>query len=143
MSLEPRWTSTMFAVYTFAGLFLAGIAAIALVVVRLRPDAARWRRPSTGSHLHDLGKLLFAFSIFWAYIWVCQYLLIWYGNLSEEIPYYAVRTRGAGCRSSRWCRCSLAGALPRPAAARGEAQSARCSPGVAVVVLRGAGSTST
>jgi hypothetical protein len=38
---------------------------------------------------------LFAFSTFWAYIWVCQYLLIWYGNLLEEIPYYVVRTRGA------------------------------------------------
>ena len=94
MSLDPRWTSTLFAVHTFAGLFLAGIAAITLIVVRLRrggPLAAA----VGGSHLHDLGKLLFAFSIFWAYIWVCQYLLIWYGNLSEEIPYYVVRTRGA------------------------------------------------
>jgi hypothetical protein len=93
MSLQPRWTSTMFAVYTFAGLFQAGIAAIALGVARLArrgPLAESLNK----SHLHDLGKLLFAFSIFWAYIWVCQYLLIWYGNLSEEIPYYAVRTRG-------------------------------------------------
>ncbi|HEX4960140.1 MAG TPA: hypothetical protein VF173_04830 [Thermoanaerobaculia bacterium] len=93
MSLDPRWTSTLFAVYTFAGLFLAGIAAISLIVVRLRQGALAGA--VGGSHLHDLGKLLFAFSIFWAYIWVCQYLLIWYGNLSEEIPYYVVRTRGA------------------------------------------------
>jgi hypothetical protein len=94
MSLDPRWTSTMFAVYVFAGLFAAGIAAIALIVVALRragPLAAAVNR----SHLHDLGKLLFAFSTFWAYIWVCQYLLIWYGNLLEEIPFYVVRTRGA------------------------------------------------
>jgi hypothetical protein len=94
MSLDPRWTSTMFAVYIFAGLFAAGIAAIALIVVALRgagPLAAAVNR----SHLHDLGKLLFAFSTFWAYIWVCQYLLIWYGNLLEEIPFYVVRTRGA------------------------------------------------
>lgn len=94
MSLDPRWTSTMFAVYTFAGLFLEGIAAVALIVVWLRREG-----PLSGivnqSHLHDLGKLLFAFSIFWAYIWVCQYLLIWYGNLSEEIPFYVIRTRGA------------------------------------------------
>ncbi len=93
MSLQPHWTSTMFAVYTFAGLFQAGIAAITLAVARLArrgPLAESLNQ----SHLHDLGKLLFAFSIFWAYIWVCQYLLIWYGNLSEEIPYYAVRTRG-------------------------------------------------
>ena len=93
MSLQPRWTSTMFAIYMFAGLFQAGIAAIALAVARLsRRDLAGSITPG---HLHDLGKLLFAFSIFWAYIWVCQYLLIWYGNLTEEIPYFAVRTRGA------------------------------------------------
>ncbi|MFL6237412.1 MAG: hypothetical protein ACJ76N_30105 [Thermoanaerobaculia bacterium] len=93
MSLQPRWTSTMFAIYMFAGLFQAGIAAIALAVARLSRGGLAGS--ITASHLHDLGKLLFAFSVFWAYIWVCQYLLIWYGNLSEEIPYYAVRTRGA------------------------------------------------
>jgi len=94
MSLDPRWTSTLFAVYVFAGLFLEGIAAITLIVVWLRREG-----PLAGivnqSHLHDLGKFLFAFSIFWAYIWVCQYLLIWYGNISEEIPFYVIRTRGA------------------------------------------------
>ena len=94
MSLDPFWASTMFAVHTFAGLFLEGLAAITLCVVVLRR-----RGPLAGvvreSHLHDLGKLLFAFSTFWAYTWVCQYLLIWYGNLSEEIPYYLARTNGA------------------------------------------------
>jgi hypothetical protein len=93
MSLEPHWASTIFAVYSFAGLFLAGLAAITLCVVLLSSGG-----PLTGavnaSHRHDLGKLLFAFSTFWAYIWVCQYLLIWYGNLSDEIPYYIARTRG-------------------------------------------------
>lgn len=93
MSLDPKWTSTLFAVHTFAGLFLGGIAAIILIVVRLRREGPL-AEAVNGSHLHDLGKLLFAFSIFWAYIWVCQYLLIWYGNLSEEIPFYVVRTRG-------------------------------------------------
>jgi len=93
MSLQPRWTSTMFAIYMFAGLFQAGIAAIALAVARLSRSGLAGS--VTPKHLHDLGKLLFAFSIFWAYIWVCQYLLIWYGNLTEEIPYFAVRTRGA------------------------------------------------
>jgi hypothetical protein len=93
MSLSPRWASTMFAVYTFAGLFLEGVAGITLAVVLLRE-----RGPLAGivreGHLRDLGKLLFAFSTFWAYIWVCQYLLIWYGNILEEIPYYHVRTNG-------------------------------------------------
>jgi hypothetical protein len=94
MSLDPRWASTIFAVYTFAGLFLEGLAGITLAVVLLRE-----RGPLRGivheGHLHDLGKLIFAFSTFWCYIWVCQYLLIWYGNLSEEIPYYYARTNGA------------------------------------------------
>jgi hypothetical protein len=94
MSLDPLWTSTLFAVYIFAGLFLEGIAAVALIVVRLRREGPL-AGIVNGSHLHDLGKFLFAFSIFWAYIWVCQYLLIWYGNISEEIPYYVIRTRGA------------------------------------------------
>jgi hypothetical protein len=93
MSLDPRWASTIFAVYTFAGLFLEGLAGITLTVVLLRE-----RGPLRGivhlGHLHDLGKLVFAFATFWCYIWVCQYLLIWYGNLSEEIPYYYARTNG-------------------------------------------------
>lgn len=92
MSLDPRWFSTIFAVYTFAGLLLAGLAAITLAVVLLR------RGPLAGiveeSHLHDLGKLMFAFSTFWAYIWVSQYLLIWYGNIPEEVTFYARRTTG-------------------------------------------------
>jgi hypothetical protein len=93
MSLEPHWASTMFAVYTFAGLFLQGLAAITLTVVLLHGKGVL---PGVNeSHLHDLGKLLFAFSTFWAYIWVSQYLLIWYGNLSDEIPYYLQRTQGS------------------------------------------------
>jgi hypothetical protein len=93
MSLDPRWASGLFAIYVFAGLLLAGIAAITLAVLGLRREGPL-AEVVHGGHLHDLGKLLFAFSTFWAYIWVCQYLLIWYGNLSEEIPFYVERTRG-------------------------------------------------
>jgi hypothetical protein len=94
ISLEPEWFSTMFAVYVFAGVFVQGIAAIALTTVVMR------QRGLLGDdvgdkQLHDLGKMLFAFSIFWAYIWVCQYLLIWYGNIPEEVTYYIRRTSGA------------------------------------------------
>ncbi len=93
MSLDPHWYSTIFAVYTFAGLLLAGVAAITAGAVLLsrRGPLARALNPS---HLHDLGKLLFAFSIFWAYIWVSQFLLIWYGNIPEEAEFYAVRLSG-------------------------------------------------
>jgi hypothetical protein len=93
-SLDPSWSSTMFAVYVFAGAFVGGIAAITLATVLLmrRPPL----RAAVGdAQLHDLGKLLFAFSIFWAYIWVCQYLLIWYGNIPEEIGHFVTRTNGA------------------------------------------------
>lgn len=93
ISLDPRWFSTMFAVYVFAGSFVQGIAAITLATVILRR-----RRGVLGevgpAALHDLGKLLFAFTTFWAYTWVCQYLLIWYGDMPEEVGYYVVRTSG-------------------------------------------------
>ena len=93
MSLDPRWSSTVFAVYVFAGLLVSGLAALTLIAIALRALA-----PLSGilrpAHLHDLGKLLLAFSSFWAYIWLSQYLLIWYGNLPEEVPYYVRRTDG-------------------------------------------------
>lgn len=90
MSLEPAWYSTMFSVYVFAGVFLAGIAVVALLAVWLEARGSLSARLSPET-LHDLGKLLFAFGTFWAYIWFCQYLLIWYTNLPEETPYYARR----------------------------------------------------
>lgn len=91
MSLEPHWFSSIFAIYTFAGLFQSTIALLTLGAVLLRslPDGHRQVRDN---HLHDLGKLLFAFSTFWAYIWLSQYLLIWYSHLPEEIPFYITRT---------------------------------------------------
>ncbi len=93
MSLEPEWFSTMFAVYVFAGTFVQGIAAVTLAVVLLR-ERGLFGDTVTEQQLHDLGKMLFAFSTFWAYIWVCQYLLIWYGNIPEEAVYYVKRTNG-------------------------------------------------
>ncbi|HEX2688247.1 MAG TPA: hypothetical protein VHN14_16570 [Kofleriaceae bacterium] len=97
ISLDPKWFSTMFAVYVFAGSFAQGIAAIALATVVLT------RRGSFGpggaqigsEPLHTLGTMLLAFSTFWAYIWVCQYLLIWYGNIPEEVTFYLRRSTGS------------------------------------------------
>lgn len=97
ISLEPKWFSTMFSVYAFAGSFVQGIAAIALVVVILR----RKQLFGDGGKLVDnhvvqtLGTMMLAFSTFWGYIWVCQYLLIWYGNLPEEVTWYVKRSTGA------------------------------------------------
>jgi hypothetical protein len=94
MSLDPHWYSTIFAVYLFAGVFVSGLAALTLIVLLLQ--ALGPLRDVVGpAHLHDLGKLLFAFSTFWAYIWLSQYLLIWYSNLPEEVSHYVRRTGDA------------------------------------------------
>jgi Ni/Fe-hydrogenase subunit HybB-like protein len=84
----------MFAVYVFAGTFVQGIAAITLAAVLLRKFISSPNGSPTEDQLHDLGKMLFAFSTFWAYIWTCQYLLIWYGNIPEEVTHYIPRTNG-------------------------------------------------
>jgi hypothetical protein len=90
MSLEPHWASTIFGIYQFAGMFSSGLAVIILLVVWLR-RAGPLRDFVTDEHLHDLGKLLFAFSTFWMYIWFSQYMLIWYANITEEAVHYIRR----------------------------------------------------
>ncbi len=91
ISLEPKWFSTMFSVYVFAGVFVQGIAAIALATVMLKRRGADGKQFGIGP-VHTLGTMMLAFCTFWAYIWVCQYLLIWYGNIPEEAPYYLSRS---------------------------------------------------
>ena len=93
MSLEPEWTSTIFGVYNFAGLFLSALAAVTLLAVWLR-EFGPLRTFLTADHLHDLGTLLFAFSSFWMYTWFCQYLLIWYTNHPGETVYLRRRWEG-------------------------------------------------
>ncbi|MCB2212280.1 hypothetical protein KQI52_09235 [bacterium] len=94
MSLEPHWFSTIYGVYHFAGLFESGLAIIILVIVWLQTRGPL-RKLVNEEHLHDLGKLLFAFSTFWMYIWFSQYMLIWYSNIPEEAVYYTRRLEGA------------------------------------------------
>jgi hypothetical protein len=94
MSLEPHWASTIFGVYNFAGMFSSGIAALILLVVWLRRTGPL-RDFVNQEHLHDLGKLYFAFSTFWMYIWFSQYMLIWYANITEESAYFVRRQQGA------------------------------------------------
>jgi hypothetical protein len=93
MSLEPLWYSTIFGVYNFAGLFLSGLASLILVVLWLERKGPL-QHVLNEDHLHDLGKLLFAFSIFWMYIWFSQYMLIWYTNIPEETSYFVRRAHG-------------------------------------------------
>jgi hypothetical protein len=93
MSLEPQWTSTIFGVYYFAGLFSSGIAAATLLAIWLERSGPL-RGVFGEEHWHDLGTLLFAFSSFWMYTWFCQYLLIWYVNNPEETIYLRERWHG-------------------------------------------------
>jgi hypothetical protein len=94
MSIEFRWYSTIYGVYNFAGIFLSGLAAIILIVLWLE-RAGPLRGIVNESHLHDLGKLLFAFSIFWMYIWFSEYMLIWYTDFPEETSHFVARVHGA------------------------------------------------
>ncbi|MFB3815344.1 MAG: hypothetical protein ACE14L_14660 [Terriglobales bacterium] len=93
MSVQPAWSSTIFGMYNFAGLFVSSLAAIVILLVWLRRRAPLHGIITT-QHLHDCGKLLFAFSTFWMYLWFSQYMLIWYANIPEEAAYYAQRQQG-------------------------------------------------
>ena len=93
MSINAHWYSTMYSWYTFASSFVAGIALITLFVVYLKNKG--YLEVVTEEHLHDLGKFMFAFSIFWTYLWFSQFMLIWYANIPEETVYFVPRVRGA------------------------------------------------
>lgn len=89
-SLDPHWFSTMWGVYQFAGAYMSAIATITLVTLFFL-GTGLLRGVVTEDHRHDLGKLLFAFTVFWTYIAFGQYFLIWYGNMPEETMWYAHR----------------------------------------------------
>ncbi len=86
MSLEARWFSTMFGWYNLAGLWVSGIATMTLVILYLRK--AGYMSWITTDHLHNLGLFMFAFSVFWTYLWFAQFLLTWYANIPEEAAYF-------------------------------------------------------
>jgi hypothetical protein len=92
MTLEPRWFSTIFGFYNVAGILVSTVAAVAIAAIALRRAGVL---PELGpAHLHDLGKLMLAFSTFWAYQWLSQFLLIWYSNIPEETAYFELRWEG-------------------------------------------------
>ncbi len=117
MSLTPDWYSTIFGVYFFAGIAVAGLSILILAAVCLQA-AGRLQRVITAEHYHDLGKLLLTFVVFWGYIAFSQYLLIWYGNIPEETHWFLVRQSGGW----KWialvllagnCLIPFCGLLPR------------------------------
>jgi len=91
MSLTPTFFSTIFGWYFLWGGWLSGVAATALICVLLRSTVPGWDVEITRDRMHDLGKMVFAFSIFWMYLFFAQYMVIWYGNLPEETQFYRMR----------------------------------------------------
>ena len=89
MSIDGHWFSTLYGWYTFSSMFVLALSMIILIVVGFKKYNIL---PHINEeHLHDLGKYLFGFSIFWAYLWISQFLLIWYSNIPEETVYFVER----------------------------------------------------
>lgn len=91
MSFNAHWYSTMFSVYAFAGLFQSGLSVMVLIILYLKRRGYFGDTVGT-QHIHDMGKLVFAFTVFYAYIGFSQFLLIWYANIPEAAEWYVHRT---------------------------------------------------
>ena len=89
MSIDPHWFSTLFGWYVFASMFVTGVTVIALITIYLKNQG--YLEFVNDSHIHDLGKFMFAISIFWTYLWFSQFMLIWYSNIPEEVTYFITR----------------------------------------------------
>jgi hypothetical protein len=90
--MDPHWYSTMFGVYYFAGAAV-GIFALLPIMAVLTQRSGRLTRAIHDEHYHDLGKQLFGYVVFWAYIAFSQYMLMWYGDIPEETSWYLRRQR--------------------------------------------------
>jgi hypothetical protein len=90
MSLDPFWFSTIYGLYYFSGAVVGFFATMILVAMTLQATG-RLTNAITVEHYHELGKLLFAFVVFWGYIAFSQYMLIWYANIPEETVWFKAR----------------------------------------------------
>lgn len=89
MSIDVHWFSTLFGWYAFSGMWISSVLVVLLLVIYLK--SLGLLKEVNDSHLHDLGKWVFAISMLWAYLWFSQFMLIWYSNIPEEITYYIER----------------------------------------------------
>jgi len=89
MSLDPHWFSTLFGWYIFASAIVSAVTMMALIVMYLKGQG--YLEIVNNSHLHDLAKYMFGFSVFWTYLWFSQFMLIWYANIPEEVTYFITR----------------------------------------------------
>lgn len=93
MSLEPHWYSTIYGLMFLIGQVLQALALMVALLI-LFSDRKPLRDVLTPQHFHDLGNLILAFTVLWAYLSFSQFLIIWAGNLPEEIPWYLTRLHG-------------------------------------------------
>jgi len=100
MSIDAHWYSTMYSWYSFASTFVSGMALIGLFIIYMKNQG--YLEYVNDEHLHDVGKFMFAFSIFWTYLWFSQYMLIWYANIPEEVIYFKSRTKGGPYSGIFW-----------------------------------------
>ena len=89
MSIDPHWFSTLFGWYVFASMVVSAITVIAIMIIFLK--SLGYLEKVNHNHLHDLAKFMFGFSVFWAYLWFSQFMLIWYANIPEEVTYFITR----------------------------------------------------
>ncbi|MFP5469974.1 MAG: quinol:cytochrome C oxidoreductase [Bacteroidia bacterium] len=89
MSIDTHWFSTLFGWYTFSGIWISGMLTVLFLALYLRRKGLM---PNINdSHIHDLGKWVFAVSFLWSYLWFSQFMLIWYSNIPEETTYFITR----------------------------------------------------
>jgi hypothetical protein len=89
MSVDPHWFSTLFGWYVFASFLVSGVTVICLISLYLKSKG--YLEHVNTSHIHDLAKFMFGFSVFWTYLWFSQFMLIWYANIPEEVTYFITR----------------------------------------------------
>ena len=100
MSLDVHWFSTMYGWYSFAGMWISAMITIILFTLFLKRKG--YLEQVNDSHIHDLGKWVFAVSFLWSYLWFCQFMLIWYTNIPEEIIYFQDRLHNYGYMGLMW-----------------------------------------
>ena len=100
MSIDTHWFSTLFGWYIFSEWATIGFASILLITLFIHKQG--YLPKLNDSHIHDLGKFIFAFSIVWTYMWFSQFMLIWYANIPEEVTYFMQRIEQSNYRFLFW-----------------------------------------
>jgi TRAP-type C4-dicarboxylate transport system permease large subunit len=110
MSIDTHWFSTLFGWYIFSEWATIGFTSILLLTLILNKQG--YLKELNDSHIHDLGKFVFAFSIVWTYMWFSQFMLIWYANIPEEVTYHMERIELPNYRFLFWFSLAINFIIP-------------------------------